>query len=82
MPPTQHSTTRAFSSARIAVSAQLALGTAAAFGLAGCNGAFFGNFVVLGLTLGVFFGTLGLGRARPANPPTPRPSSAESSHAE
>ena len=52
MPPTQHSTTRAFSSARIAVSAQLALGTAAAFGLAGCNGAFFGNFVVLGLTLG------------------------------
>jgi hypothetical protein len=33
----------------------------------------------LGLTLGVFFGTLGLGRARPA---APNPRSAETSHSE
>jgi hypothetical protein len=36
--------------------------------LGGCNGAFVGNFVVLGLTLGVFFGTLGLGRAQSRAP--------------
>lgn len=69
MPPTQHSTTRALT---------LALSTALALGSAGCNGAFLGNFVVLGLTLGVFFGTLGLGRARPAAPSI-RPTSADTS---
>jgi hypothetical protein len=30
--------------------------------LAGCNGAFIGNLVVLGMTVGIFFGTLSLGR--------------------
>ena len=39
-----------------------------AFGIAltGCNGAFWGNLVVLGITLGIFFGTLALGRASAA----------------
>jgi hypothetical protein len=31
--------------------------------LAGCNGAFWGNLVVVGITVGIFFGTLSLGRA-------------------
>ena len=35
-----------------------------AFALAGCNGAFWGNLIVLGLTVGIFFGTLALGRSR------------------
>lgn len=30
--------------------------------LAGCNGAFIGNLVVLGMTVGIFVGTLSLGR--------------------
>jgi len=37
---------------------------ALALGLGGCNGAFWGNLVVLGLTVGIFFGTLSLGRER------------------
>lgn len=40
--------------------------TALAFALTGCNGAFWGNLVVLGVTVGIFFGTLGLGRASTA----------------
>ncbi len=60
------------------------VGTAVALG--GCNGAFIGNFVVLGLTLGVFFGTLGLGRARASTQGQPQgPSStpsAERSHSD
>lgn len=32
--------------------------------LGGCNGALIGNVVVLGVTIGIFFGTLGLGRAK------------------
>jgi hypothetical protein len=35
-----------------------------ALGLSGCNGAFWGNVVVLGVTVGIFFGTLSLGRDR------------------
>jgi len=31
--------------------------------LAGCNGAFWGNLVVLGVTVGIFLGTLSLGRS-------------------
>ena len=34
----------------------------ASLALAGCNGAFVGNIVVLGMTVGIFFGTLSLGR--------------------
>ncbi|MEM6958339.1 MAG: hypothetical protein AAF645_21830 [Myxococcota bacterium] len=30
--------------------------------LAGCNAAMWGNLAVLGITVGIFFGTLGLGR--------------------
>jgi hypothetical protein len=33
---------------------------------AGCSGAFLGHFAVLALTLGIFFGTLSLGRHRVA----------------
>jgi len=55
-----------------------------AVALGGCNGAFIGNFVVLGLTLGVFFGTLGLGRARSSSQSQPQGStpSAERSHSD
>jgi hypothetical protein len=35
-----------------------------ALALAGCNGAFWGNLIVLALTVGIFFGTLALGRSR------------------
>lgn len=34
--------------------------------LAGCNGAFLGNIVVLGITVGIFFATLSLGRTQDA----------------
>ena len=34
--------------------------------LAGCNGAFIGNFFVLGVTIAIFFGTLSLGRTAEA----------------
>ncbi len=34
--------------------------------LSGCNGAFWGNLVVLAMTLGIFVGTLSLGRAAEA----------------
>lgn len=37
---------------------------AVALALAGCNGAFWGNLLVLGITVGIFLGTLALGRAR------------------
>ncbi|UJR84228.1 hypothetical protein [Sandaracinus amylolyticus] len=41
----------------------IALALAAAPLLGGCNGALIGNLVVLAVTVGIFFGTLGLGRA-------------------
>ncbi|HJK91473.1 MAG TPA: hypothetical protein RMH85_32350 [Polyangiaceae bacterium LLY-WYZ-15_(1-7)] len=34
--------------------------------LAGCQGALWGNLVVLGITVGIFFGTLSLGRSSEA----------------
>lgn len=34
--------------------------------LGGCNGAFWGNLGVMAVTVGIFFGTLSLGRAREA----------------
>jgi hypothetical protein len=43
--------------------------------LGGCNGAFVGNIVVLFVSVGIFFGTLNLGRLRPS----PSTSSAEQS---
>jgi len=38
------------------------LAAIAPLAVAGCSGAFFGHFAVLALTLGIFFGTLSLGR--------------------
>lgn len=35
--------------------------------LAGCQGALWGNMIVLGVTFGVFFGTLSLGRTSEAS---------------
>jgi hypothetical protein len=39
--------------------------------LGGCNGAFIGNFFVLFVSVGIFFGTLNLGRFSPGGG-TPR----------
>ena len=39
--------------------------------VAGCSGAFLGHFAVLAVTLCIFFGTLSLGRNRPAAPALP-----------
>jgi hypothetical protein len=36
--------------------------------LSGCNGAFWGNLLVLGITIGIFVGTLSLGRSPDARP--------------
>lgn len=44
------------------------LAAIAPIAVAGCSGAFLGQFAVLALTLGIFFGTLSLGRHA-----TPRP---------
>jgi hypothetical protein len=38
------------------------LAAIAPLAVAGCSGAFFGHFAVLALTLGIFFGTLSLGK--------------------
>ena len=38
------------------------LAAIAPLAVAGCSGAFFGHFAVLAVTLGIFFGTLSLGR--------------------
>jgi hypothetical protein len=39
------------------------LAAIAPLAVAGCSGAFFGHVAVLALTLGIFFGTLSLGRS-------------------
>jgi hypothetical protein len=39
--------------------------------VAGCSGAFLGHFAVLAVTLGIFFGTLSLGRSSAATPAAP-----------
>ena len=38
----------------------------AALLLSGCNAAIWGNLLVLGITVGIFFGTLALGRSSAA----------------
>ncbi len=48
---------------RITSSLPLAFGACALPLLGGCNGALVGNLFVLCVTVGIFFGTLGLGRA-------------------
>ena len=40
--------------------------TTVALMLTGCNGALWGNLLVLGITVGIFFGTLALGRSTTA----------------
>ena len=40
--------------------------------LGGCNGAFVGNFFVLFVSMGIFFGTLNLGRFSPSAPRMPQ----------
>ncbi len=47
----------------------------AGLSLMGCNGAFWGNLLVLGVTVGIFFGTLALGRASAATRSTDASSS-------
>ncbi len=39
--------------------------------VAGCSGAFLGHFAVLALTVGIFVGTLSLGRSAPATAAAP-----------
>ncbi len=68
---TTYSTTRALS---------LALLAGLALGAGGCQAAFIGNFLVIGLTLGIFFGTLGLGRVTSRAPSAG--SSASQSHSD
>jgi hypothetical protein len=41
------------------------LAAIAPIAVAGCSGTMLGHVAVLALTLGIFFGTLSLGRARP-----------------
>ena len=43
------------------------LAAIAPLAVAGCTGTFFGQFAVLALTLGIFFGTLSLGRQAAAS---------------
>ncbi|GAB4203001.1 MAG: hypothetical protein OHK0013_16770 [Sandaracinaceae bacterium] len=78
LPVHRPSLTNVLAGTRLLVLAAMALA------VGGCNGAFIGNFVVLGLTLGVFFGTLGLGRAqtRASRGQGPSQSSAERSHSD
>ena len=46
------------------------LAAIAPLAVAGCSGAFFGQFAVLALTLGIFIGTLSLGRVAAARADT------------
>lgn len=46
--------------------------------LAGCNAAFWGNFIVFGITLGIFVGTLSLGQN--TDPATATDSAVTTSH--
>jgi hypothetical protein len=39
--------------------------------VAGCSGAFLGHFAVLAVTIGIFVGTLSLGRSTSATPTAP-----------
>jgi hypothetical protein len=43
------------------------LAAIAPIAIAGCSGALLGHFAVLAVTLGIFFGTLSLGKVAPGN---------------
>lgn len=45
------------------------LAAIAPIAVAGCSGAFFGQFAVLAVTLGIFIGTLSLGRTPASDDP-------------
>ncbi len=47
---------------KVAMKLMTTLALAAPFFLAGCNAAMWGNLAVLGVTVAIFVGTLGLGR--------------------
>lgn len=58
----------------------LVLVLGAALALTGCTGAFVGNIFVVFVAVGIFFGTLGLGRnAGPASSSASRPDTASRS---
>ena len=44
------------------------LAAIAPIAIAGCSGALLGHFAVLAVTLGIFFGTLSLGKVAPVTP--------------
>jgi hypothetical protein len=52
------------------------LAAIAPIAIAGCSGALLGHFAVLAVTLGIFFGTLSLGK-QPAIAPTAADASSE-----
>jgi hypothetical protein len=54
------------------------LAAIAPLAVAGCSGAFFGHFAVLALTLGIFFGTLSLGRHATVAPDAKQSSTSDS----
>ncbi len=47
------------------------LAAVAPIAVAGCSGAFLGHFAVLALTIGIFIGTLSLGRHTTSSSPRP-----------
>ena len=55
--------------------------TLLALSLGGCQGAFWGNLIVLGVTVGIFFGTLALGRSGAATRSAEASTSSTSRHA-
>ena len=64
---------------RSTMSLPFALALASAPLLGGCNGALVGNLVVLGVTVGIFYGTLSLGNSRISGSSGTASRSAESS---
>ena len=49
------------------------LAALAPFAAIGCSGAYLGHAAVVVLTIGIFYGTLSLGRTPPPAPPQPPP---------
>jgi hypothetical protein len=54
------------------------LAALAPLAVAGCSGAFLGHFAVLAVTVGIFVGTLSLGRASARNDAAPQKTTVES----
>ena len=60
-----HSLSRVFGRSRTSLCSLAA--PVLALGLGGCEAALWGNTLVLAVTLGIFFGTLALGRGAPSS---------------